>query len=105
MKWLEPWCSIDNHDAQFHQSFRKQLEREVAPGHVMYGLPARLIARGNGDDALFKIEDGSDRVAEVHLTWAKGQETLPRPRTVIYSSLEAWAEQSMRPEHEEWKAE
>jgi hypothetical protein len=65
MEWLEPWNSTEAHDARFHESFREQLEREVPAGHVMYRLPARIIARGNGDDALFEILDGSGRVAEV----------------------------------------
>lgn len=105
MEWLEPWNSTAARDARFHESFREQLEREVPAGHVMYRLPARIIARGNGDDALFEILDGSGRVAEVHLTWAQGQERLPWPITTIYSSLQEWAEKSMRPDHEEWKAE
>ena len=33
-----------------------------------------LIARGSGADAYFKILDGSERVADVHRTWAGGQE-------------------------------
>jgi hypothetical protein len=101
MEWLEPWSSTENYAAQFHESFRKQLEREVAPGHVMHGVPVKLIACGNGDDALFQILDGSGRVAEVHLTWSKEQERLPWPGTTIYASLEEWAQKSMCPAHED----
>jgi hypothetical protein len=102
LDWLEPWWGTEHMDAQFHDSFRRQLEREVPPGHDIYGLQAHLIARGNGDDALFEILDGTGRVAQVHLTWAKGQERLPWPITALYSSLEEWARMSMRPDHEEW---
>jgi len=102
--WLEPWADTDQLDARYHESLRKQLEREVAPGHVMYGVPTKLIARGNGDDALFQILDGSGRVAEVHLTWSSKQERLPWPDTAIYANLEEWAQKRMRLEHEEWLA-
>ena len=105
MEWLDPWWSTEGHSPEFHETIRKQLELEVPPGHVMYGLPAKLIARGNGDDALFQVVDGSGRVAVVHLTWAKDQERLPWPATTIYKSIEAWSEQCMRPEHDEWAAE
>lgn len=105
MIWLQPWSSAEQHDDGYGNGFRDQLQREVAPGHVLHGLPVRLIARGNGDDALFALLDGSGRVAQVHLTWARSQERLPWPSTVVYESLEAWAQQAMLPEHREWVAE
>jgi hypothetical protein len=101
MEWLDPWWSTENHTDELHESFRKQLEREVPPGHVMYQVSAKLIARGNGDDALFKILDGTGRVADVHLTWARVQERLPWPITTIYASLEEWFQKVMLPEHQE----
>ena len=102
MEWLEPWWSTEDHDQHFHEIFQRQLAREVPPGHCMHGLPAKLIARGNGDDALFQILDGSDRVANVHLTWSKGQERLPWPQTSIYKNLQDWTEKVMLPEHKDW---
>lgn len=101
MEWLDPWWSPANQGEQFYEAFRKQLEREVPPGHCMYGLPVKLLARGNGDDALFQILDGSGRVADVHLTWSKSQERLPWPCAMIYQSLEEWVEKVMLPEHRE----
>jgi hypothetical protein len=105
LEWLDPWWSTEDHPDEFQESFRRQLEREVPPGHPMYQVPAKLIARGNGDDALFQILDGTGRVADVHLTWAKGQERLPWPITTIYGSLEEWAEKVMLPGHREWSDE
>lgn len=102
MEWLDPWWSTENHTVQFHESFRKQLEREVPPGHGMYQVPATVIARGNGDDALFQILDGSNRVADVHLTWAGGRAKLPWPITTIYCNLDEWVERVMKQEHREW---
>jgi hypothetical protein len=98
-RWLEPWWSTESHDEHSHEAFRKQLELEVSPGHCTYGLPVRLIARGHGDDALFRILDGSGRVAEVHLTWGKGQDQLPWPIATVYSSMDEWVKLSMIPEH------
>jgi len=46
MEWLDPWWSTENHPEKLHESFQKQLERETPPGHVMYQVPAKLIARG-----------------------------------------------------------
>jgi hypothetical protein len=102
MEWLDPWWATDDSDEAFHDTFRRQLEREVSPGHCLYQVPVRLMARGNGDDALFRILDGSGRVAEVHLTWSGSPQTPPWPRSAIYDSLEAWVEAVMIPAHQEW---
>lgn len=105
MIWFEPWSSVEHYDDNYRNGFLDQLRREVAPGHALYDLPVRLIAWGNGGDALFALLDGSGRIAQVHLTWAHGSERLPWPGTAIYASLETWAEQAMLPEHREWAAE
>lgn len=97
--WLSPWWPTGGMDATFHDTFRHQLEREVPPGHVLYGVPTRLIARGGGDDCLFELLDGSGRLATVHLTWSGGSERLPWPQAWLHDGLEAWAEGVMRPEH------
>ncbi|WP_146002127.1 hypothetical protein [Cupriavidus pauculus] len=102
MEWLEPWWSTENMDNQFHETFARQLALEVPPGHELFELPARLIGRGLGDDALFEILDGSGRVAVVHLTWSKSRERLPWPITVFYTDMENWIETCMLPEHQEW---
>ncbi|WP_029913258.1 hypothetical protein [Pelobacter seleniigenes] len=102
MEWLEPWCSVMQMGEQIAQSWQRQLQIEVLPGHSLFGKPVKLLARGNGDDALFEILDGSGRVANVHLTWSKSQERLPWPRTDIYSGLQDWGERVMVPEHQEW---
>jgi hypothetical protein len=105
MKWLEPWRSTAGEDEDFHKRFARQLQLEVGPGHDLFGLPAYLIGRGNGDDALFEISDGTGRVAVVHLTWGRTAEQPPWPITNIYPNVEAWAEKCMQPEHEDWKGE
>jgi len=84
--------------AEFVEAITKQLEREVPPGHLMYELPVKLIARGNGD-ALFEILDGTGRIADVHLTWSKSEDRLPWPITTLYPSLTEWAATGMDRDH------
>lgn len=102
MEWLEPWWPTAGQGEEFQRTFQRQLELELSPGHELYGVPVKLIGRHGGcDDALFELLDGSGRVAVVHLTWAKSRQRLPWPLSTIYDSLEAWAKERMRPEHEE----
>jgi hypothetical protein len=73
MEWLEPWEPVCNEMAAESQSFREawesELQTEVAPGRLLYGLDAKLIARRyDCDDALYRLEDGR---ARVHLIWKR----------------------------------
>lgn len=104
VNWLEPWWSTESQDKEFHAAFRLELESEVCREHVLSGISARLIARGNGDDALFELLDGSGRYAVVHLTWARHPEPLPWPVTEIYRSLDSFVNDRMRPEHSQFGA-
>ncbi|MBD2731774.1 hypothetical protein H6G96_37255 [Nostoc sp. FACHB-892] len=106
MKWLEPWWATEGQAPDFRETFERQLEMELSPKHKLYGVPVKLIGRhGGSDDALFELSDGSGRVTVVHLTWARSPEMPPWPVTAIYESFEAWSEQCMKPEHEEWVTE
>ncbi|HTN04160.1 MAG TPA: hypothetical protein VL132_19875 [Planctomycetaceae bacterium] len=95
-QFLEPW------HAESAPEFAAELQRELVPGHVLFGAPVMAVARRQDcDDVLFAIRDGTERMAEVHLTWHR--ETDPRwPRTVLFPSMEAWME-SMRSDHDEFK--
>lgn len=99
--WLEPWSSTAGAEESYLRTFAEQLARETRRGHVLHGVPVRLIGRGNGDDALFELEDGTSRVAEVHLVW-QGRQKPPSPGTAIFASLEEWRTKSMIPAHDEW---
>ena len=102
-EFLEPWWSTDKQDANFHMMFAIELTTEVCPEHVMYGLPVRMIGRdGGSDDTLFEMLDGTGRFALVHLTWAKRQERLPWPATVIYPNFEAFKTERMIPQNREY---
>jgi hypothetical protein len=99
--WLEPWWSTEDAKESYLRTFSEQLARETASGHQLYQVPVRLIGRGNGDDALFALEDGSGRVAQVHLVW-QGRQRPPSPPTAVFANLDEWREASMLPEHLDW---
>jgi hypothetical protein len=91
VQWIEPWQPIETPSEA--DALRAELNRELPPSHPLSGLPLRAIGRRrDGDDVLFAIEDGSGRVASVHLTWRAAQEVLPWPSTTLFEDLSAWAE-------------
>jgi hypothetical protein len=57
---------------------------------------------GAADEVLFQRNDG--QVVMVHLTWTGRAETPPGPNYQLYASWESWAEQVMRPEHDDYQA-
>lgn len=84
----------------------QELRSELAAGHSLYGLPVRTLARRqDNDDVLFQIEDGTGRVAEVHLAWAAKPDRMPFPLSGIYESLEVWATEPMLQSHKEFHGE
>ena len=103
MLWLDPWCDVTDLGAEFAAAFERVLTREVAPGHPLYGIPVAAIGKHDGsDDVLFRLLDGSERVAVVHLTWTQSPpERPPWPTAELFANLEAFAEERMRPDHEE----
>jgi hypothetical protein len=103
MDWLEPWYSVTD-NSSLVEGLVRELGRELATGHPLYGLPVRTIGcRQDCDDVLFSIEDGTNRVAVVHLTWTHSPpERLPHPSTVLYPNLEEWFIVCMLPDHNEF---
>jgi hypothetical protein len=98
VKWLHPWYPVAN-----PQELLGELRLEVTSGHPLCDLPLRTIVRRyDRDDALFQIEDGSGRVAMVHLTWSMNPERVPfGPETAILDSLTSWAETVMVENHQD----
>jgi hypothetical protein len=78
-----------------------ELQRELAPGHELYGKPARALAVARDcDDVLFAIEARGDTTyAVVHLTWGRKQEHLPCPHTRLFGSLTEWID-FMKADHD-----
>jgi hypothetical protein len=102
MDWPDDWWPID---AATAAAFEAELQREMSPGHPLFGLPLRAIGQGgNGDDVLFTVADGSERVAAVHLTWARAAECPPWPGSELYEGFAAWAEDAQDEwnQHQEW---
>ena len=86
MQLLDPWMPIGN-----AATFENELRKEVPSGHVLEGVKVVALAkRGDCDDVLFRILDGTDRVAVVHLTWSKN--VSPEwPLTQFYADVQAWS--------------
>src|SRR5262249_10219682 len=70
-----------------------ELRRELKPGHPLFDLPVKALGRRfDQDDVLFEIQDRSDRVAQVHLTWAGDRQKPPWPGHAILNSFDEWVE-------------
>lgn len=67
---------------------RKELQREIAPGHVLHGRAWQIIGLGvpARDDALLRLDEGA--VALVHLTWSGAPEPPLWPMTAVVTSVE-----------------
>jgi hypothetical protein len=106
VEWLVPWHSVAENPVQV-AGMELELARELPSGHPLHGLPVRTLARRQDcDDVLFAIDDGTGRVAVVHLTWTQSPpEKVPWPLTVLYSNFEAWRVEGMQADHEEFSAE
>ncbi len=101
VNWLEPWHPLQGDSIG---AFEPELRREAGDGHPLHGVPVRGIGRRHDcDDVLFALEDGTGRVAVVHLTWTSTPpEQLPWPRARIWPSVDAWAAEGMRADHDEF---
>jgi hypothetical protein len=99
IEWLEPWMPIERSEER--EAIQTELHSELSASHSLFGLSVVALARRcDQDDVLFELADG--RVAEVHLTWSRKPERDPHwPRTTIFASATVWAEEQMRPLHEE----
>jgi hypothetical protein len=97
--WLMPW-----RPAQESTDYVAELHRELPRGHVLRDVPVSALAyRQDRDDVLFAFNDGSDRVAVVHLTFRV--ENDPRwPITDVYESIEDFANRCMAADHEEYES-
>jgi len=106
VEWLVPWHSVADNGAQV-AAMQQELARELSASHPLFGLRVRTLARRQDcDDVLFVVDDGSGRVAVVHLTWTHSPpEKPPWPITCLYPSFETWVAECMRSDHEEFGAE
>jgi len=93
----EPWCLVEDPGI-----VDAELQREMPPGHRLYGRRCTAIARRDDcDDVLYWVDDPTAPVACVHLTFSK--ETDPFwPATTVYGSLDDWKAKDYLPSVEEW---
>jgi hypothetical protein len=101
MDWLEPWGAVAR---PISTGLEAELEKEVVPGHPLYGHRVAAVGRRfDRDEVLYFIKDGAYPLAVVHLLWrekVEGEDSL-WPWTVFYSSMEEWRKESMRPANHE----
>lgn len=99
IQWLEPWVPIE---ADQRQYFEVELKREALPGHALYGVEVKAIARRvDCDDVFFALLAHSPALAVVHLTYATLEVSAQWPHTRLFDTLEDWIENCMRVDHEE----
>jgi hypothetical protein len=102
MNWLVPWHPVPADSID--DSLAQELSRECCCTHVLSGISVRAEGtRQDCDDVLFRLLDGSNRFAVVHLTFAQHPESNPLwPDTRIFASWEAFEREAMQPDHADW---
>lgn len=83
--WPRPWRSLFvEGEAEFAAA---QLQRELIPGHPLYGINVTPLARRDDtNDILFALSDG--RVAQVHLSWKNCPFTVELPWAVTFACID-----------------
>lgn len=78
-----------------------ELQREVGPGHPLFGRSVYILARRmDSDDVLVEAPGLPQPYAVVHLTWTGTREVRPAwPHTTLFNSLQHWVEEGMRADH------
>ncbi len=100
---LIPWSSLDRLEEKgLAEHLSAELEREVSPGHVLYKMQARPVARRvDRDDILFEVDDQKNCLAVVHLTWHRESDSR-WPTVKLFVSWDQWVREEMMPAHEEY---
>jgi hypothetical protein len=105
MNWLVPWHPLPNRSAD--DPLVVELHRELCNSHKLFGVPVCPIGkRQDCDDVLFRLLDGSNRLAVVHLTFAQHPEPDPIwPSTRLFDSWEHFEQEAMKLDHEDFTSE
>jgi len=99
MEWRDPWKPVPNGETA--QKLQSELLNELAPGHPLFGRTVAAIGfRGDSDDVVLKITDGSSRFAIVHLTWRMRPEEPPFPNAVIFADEQDLLTRGMQSDQE-----
>jgi hypothetical protein len=98
VQWLDPWWHVAAERPDLAAAYESELRAELGAGHPLFGVPVAAVGKYDGsDDVLFRLLDGSGRVAMVHLTWARHPEPPPWPVTEFLPGIQAFTEQRMAP--------
>lgn len=102
-RWIAPWQACDA--ATPEEAVAAELYREVGAGHVLAGMKVKPLGRRQDqDDMLFALQDGSGRLAVVHLTYSQKTERDARvPHTEIYSDWSHFERERMLRDAAEWR--
>ena len=97
MNFLEPWYSVEDSDP-----LNRELLRELPVGHCLYQVQVNAVARRQDcDDVLFALEDGSGRVAVVHLSYAVEKDPV-WPFTRVFPDMYSFSKERMVPDNAEF---
>jgi hypothetical protein len=81
-----PWFDLRPLE-RAQEAMAAELDRELAPGHLLHRQPAHALAKcGHCDSVLFALPGG--RLAIVHLTWTRKSESPPFPHADVMTE---WA--------------
>jgi hypothetical protein len=76
--WFRP-------DMDETRSLHAELQRELPPGHILYGVPVVTFATRRGiDDVLFRHQNEPDRFTVIHLSWLGRTEINAQHPTVEF---------------------
>lgn len=100
--WLEPWRAIA--DPASRRQLERELNRELAKGHPLFGRSAEAVGRRcDCDDYLFVLRD-PDEWAVVHLAFASRPDRPPWPIADLFSGVTDFIERRMKADHAEFTA-
>jgi hypothetical protein len=100
--FVEPWSSIDDCQPSHKAGVEKEVQRELAADHTLFGAYLYAIAtRMDRDDVLFQVGN-TEKVALVHLTWSGKLESSGYPRTVLFESLDEFMNTKMKEDSKDY---
>jgi hypothetical protein len=72
-------------DPAIAASLHAELQRELPPGHLLFGCAVETFAYRHGsDDVLFRHREQPERFTVIHLSWIRKQEINAQHPTVEY---------------------
>ena len=92
--WIAPWQPISE---KGREAYELELKLEVTPGHPLFEIPVRAVARtGHDDDVLFQTQGHPAQLAVVHLTYRGRRESEPKwPSVILYRDIDHWIMRGM----------